>query len=234
MIRHHYKRDHLMAIFLQEDIKPQGEIALWEITESIAFFEDQLLISEEEAAVLDRVVDRRKKEWLAGRYLLQFMSGKTEPLRIEKDEYGKPHLPESSFDISLSHSGRFAAAIASPFVVGIDVQRFTNKIKRIEHKFMTEEDSKWMSSVYNLEHLHVCWGAKEALYKAYGKKKLEFKEHILLDPFEYDVSFGQCKGYVKKEIIIDQKITLINMDFDIYYKVLENYMLVYAVQNHEK
>ncbi len=223
-----------MPIFLQENIKPEGEIALWEITEPFDFFTDQIQIHTTEQETLDRVVDRRKKEWLAGRYLLQFMSGRKSPLKIEKDEYGKPHLPDSSFDISLSHSGRFAAAIASSKVVGIDIQRFTNKIKRIEHKFMTVEDSKWMSTIYNLEHLHVCWGAKEALYKAYGKKKLEFKEHILLDPFEYDVSFGQCKGYVKKEMIINHEKVNIDMTFDIYYRVLENYMLVYAIQNNEE
>ena len=45
-----------------------------------------------------------------------------------------------------------------------------------------------------MEHLSVYWGAKEALYKAYGRKKLEFKQHILVEPFKYNLKKGICKG----------------------------------------
>ncbi len=222
-----------MPLFLQENILPKGEIAMWEITESEAFFRKNLSISEEEEIKLPKMVERRRKEWLAGRHLLHTISGRDEQMLIEKDEYGKPHLPDSEFDISLSHSGRFAAVVASPLLVGIDIQQLTPKIKRIENKFMTESDSEWMDEVYNLEHLHVCWGAKEALYKAYGKRKLEFREHILLNPFGYNVSFGQFRGYVKKEMEEEGKLIKVDMTFDIYYRLIENYMLVYAIQNHE-
>ncbi len=219
-----------MPIYLHEKISQKGEIGLWDIVENEDFFRSKLNISEQEEGSLSQMQLSRRKEWLAGRYLLHQMSGRNAPLDIQKDEFGKPHLPDSEFDISLSHSGRFAAVIASPEVVGIDIQRLDQKVKRIERKFMTQTDLTWISEEFNLEHLHVCWGAKEALYKAYGKKKLEFREHILLEPFEYDVTFGTCLGYVRKEFEEKENVDL---SFDIYYKMIENYMLVYAIQNEK-
>lgn len=231
-----------MPLFLHEDISPNGEFGIWEVLEHEDFFRDQLILTQQEESLLKEMLEKRRREWLAGRYLLHKMSGRFIQADIVKDQFGKPHLPDSEFDISLSHSGRFVAAIASPKLVGIDIQRLTTKLSRIERKFMTNEDSKWLSVVNHVEHLHVCWGAKESLYKAYGRKKLEFREHILIDPFEYDVTFGQAKGYVKKLIGVkgnedwgnifktENGIIHVNMEFDIYYRMIENYILVYAIQ----
>lgn len=214
-----------MPIYLHEHIQLQGEIGLWEIIESEAYFEDELVLTIEEKELLQEVVEKRRKEWMAGRLLLHKMSGREVREIAEKDEYGKPHLNASPYDISLSHSGRFAAVIASEACCGIDIQHLVPKLKKIEKKFMTPEDLARLSEVYYMEQLHVYWGAKEALYKAYGKKKLEFREHIIIEPFEYDVSFGQCRGYVKKDEV--------HMVFDIRYRLIENYMLVYAIQIKE-
>lgn len=211
-----------MPIYLHEHIQPQGEIGLWEIIESEAFFQKELILEDEEKDLLSEIVEKRRKEWMAGRLLLHKMSGREKRGIAEKDEFGKPHLNDSPYDISLSHSGRFAAVIASPKVCGIDIQHLVPKLKKIEKKFMTQEDLNRLSEVYYMEQLHVYWGAKEALYKAYGKRKLEFREHIIIEPFEYDVSFGQCRGYVKKNEV--------HMDFEIHYRLIENYMLVYAIQ----
>ncbi len=214
-----------MPIYLHESIPSQGEIGLWDITEEEAFFRNELDLDDDECDEIRDVVEKRRKEWLAGRLLLHRMSGRSKREKPVKDEFGKPHIRQSEFDISLSHSGRFAAVIAAPCVVGIDIQHLVPKLKRIERKFMTDEDLEGLSKDFYLEHLHVYWGAKEALYKAYGKKKLEFREHILIAPFEYDVSFGTCKGYVVKDET--------RMVFDIHYRLIENYILVYAMQINE-
>lgn len=214
-----------MPIYLHEHIQPQGEIGLWEIIESEAYFQEELVLTKDEKTLLDDVVEKRRKEWMAGRLLLHKMSGREEREIAKKDEFGKPHLLDSPYDISLSHSGRFAAVIASSACCGIDIQHLVPKLKKIEKKFMTPEDLGRLSEVYYMEQLHVYWGAKEALYKAYGKRKLEFREHIIIEPFEYDVSFGQCRGYVKKDEVY--------MTFEIHYRLIENYMLVYAMQIEE-
>ncbi len=211
-----------MPLFLHENIEPKGEIGMWDITEGDDFFVSELVLTYSEAKMLEEVIAKRRKEWMAGRLLLHRMSGRKERGLCVKDEYGKPFLENSPFDISLSHSGRFAAVVAAPNACGVDVQRLVEKLRRIEGKFMREEEFACLAQEKYLEHLHVFWGAKEAMYKAYGKKKLEFREHILVEPFEYDVTFGRCKGYVRKADT--------NMEFDIRYRLIENYMLVYAIE----
>ena len=37
-----------------------------------------------------------------------------------------------------------------------------------------------------ISKLTIVWGAKESLYKIYGKKKLRFLEHIFIDDFKFE------------------------------------------------
>jgi phosphopantetheinyl transferase (holo-ACP synthase) len=95
----------------------------------------------------------------------------------------------------------------------------TPKIQRIAPKFMRNEESESLNSDNSLAHLHIFWGAKEALYKAYGKKKLDFKAHIFVEPFAY-LPKGETIGKVKKEDF--------EANFNIYFEKIENYYLVFA------
>jgi hypothetical protein len=47
--------------------------------------------------------------------------------------------------------------------------------------------------------LHVFWTAKEALYKHYGLKSLDFRGHIRLEPFEWDESGCPITGWIEKD-----------------------------------
>ena len=113
-----------------------------------------------------------------------------------------------------------AAVIAAPKPVGIDIQQVVEKIERIAHKFMRPEETASLQTATELEHLHVYWGAKEALYKAYGRKLLDFKKHIHITPFDYDVTIGQCEGYVIKD---DFKAF-----YQLKYRKVDDYILVYG------
>lgn len=211
-----------MPIFLHKNIEPDGEVGLWDITESETFFRKELILTSKEKSLMQNVALKRKKEWMAGRLLLHKMSGRKQRAIAQKDEHGKPHLYCSKYDISLSHSGRFAAVIAAPYLVGVDIQKIVPKMKRIERKFMTDRELATLSQDDYLEHLHVYWGAKEALFKAYGKGEIEFRTDLLLDAFEYDTTLGKCRGYVRKKGV--------NLVFDVYYQLVENYMLVYVIE----
>ena len=37
-----------------------------------------------------------------------------------------------------------------------------------------------------ISKLTIVWGAKESLYKIYGKKKLRFLEHIYIEDFKFE------------------------------------------------
>ena len=209
-----------MPLIQHHTIEPAGEWGLWKLTELEDYFLEHLDFELGEQAQYEKMRPSRRLEWLAVRWLLHQLSGRKVRGKIRKDEYGKPYLVDSDFQISLSHSNGMAAVIAAPMAVGIDIQLVVEKIERIAHKFMRTEETESLHPNTRLEHLHVYWGAKEALYKAYGRRELDFRQHIHIRPFEYNVTIGQCLGYIVKEDF--------RADYRIFYKKIDNYILVYC------
>ena len=150
------------------------------------------------------------------------MSGRKKRGLFLKDEYGKPHLEGSAHHISISHSHELAAAIAAPVAAGVDIQYLVPRIERLAHKFMRPEEIASLKPESRIEHIHIYWGGKEALYKAYGRRALDFRTHIHITPFSYDPKGGEGKGRIIKEGY--------EAWFQLKYFLLENYMLVYGIQ----
>ncbi|MEL7120684.1 MAG: 4'-phosphopantetheinyl transferase superfamily protein [Bacteroidota bacterium] len=209
-----------MPLTLHQLLSPKGELGLWEIKEDEKWFRDRLDLSTTESDQLKKIKGHKRLEWLAARMLIHSMSGRDKRGFFIKDEFGKPYLTGSPFNISISHSRKYAAAIAAPESVGIDIQSFVPKIERITHKFMSKAESDMLDSKFRLWHLHIYWSAKEALYKAYGRRKLNFCEHIIIKPFEYQKQAGQFFG----EIIKDKE----HFKYQLDYKLYKDYVLVYA------
>lgn len=210
-----------MPLQLHKKIQPQGELGIWEIAESEEYFFDLLDLTPIEKLQVSRIKGRRRLEWLASRWLIHKMSGRHTRGAVLKDKFGKPRLINSKWNISISHSDGKAAVIASPYLVGIDIQKIVSKIGRIAHKYMRTVELDSLEEATKVEHLHVYWGAKEALYKAYGRKELDFKKHILINPFQYNVTNGACSGYVKKGRY--------NKSFSMKYERIDDYIFVYAI-----
>ncbi|MBR9920747.1 MAG: 4'-phosphopantetheinyl transferase superfamily protein [Bacteroidetes bacterium] len=211
-----------MPIVFHKHIRPEGEVGIWKITESETFFRNKLELSPEEEAQIEGMIGKRKIEWLAGRKLLHVLSGRETRGKILKDEFGKPHLENSDYQISISHSHELVAVSAAPEPIGVDVQYLVEKIGRIAHKFVRPEEMEAIDPITRLEHLHVIWGAKECLYKAYGRKKLDFREHLITDPFKYRPEGGILGGWTIKQSH--------QAYFEIHYEKHEDYMLVYAIE----
>jgi 4'-phosphopantetheinyl transferase len=196
-------------------------IGIWSIEEEETFFSLRLHLFEDEQQETATLNNRKRLEWFAGRFLLHDLLGADERVHCKKDIFGKPFLNEDHRHISLSHSRDFAAVIISEQPVGIDIQYLTEKIERIAPKFMTESELASVSQNHRLEHLHVYWGAKESLYKAYGKRALDFRDHIFLDDFDFSPDGGQTTARVQKEDFIQH--------FTVTYRLLERYVLVWCV-----
>ncbi|MEE9439931.1 MAG: 4'-phosphopantetheinyl transferase superfamily protein [Saprospiraceae bacterium] len=199
------------------------ELAIWDVVESIDYFESKLDIHNEEIVIITELSSRKKVEWLSSRYLLHIMSGRSIRGEFVKDNHGKPHLIDSQYHVSISHSRDKVAVIASPSIVGIDIQYFVNKIGRIQHKFVSEYEAKMIAADQEIEYLHIIWGAKEALYKCYGKRGLDFKKHIKINHFKIEETSGSFIGTVIKDDY--------NMRFDISYVLYNQYILVYAKES---
>ncbi len=206
-----------------DQIVPAGELGIWRITEPESWFLDQLLLYPAELRQLGQIKGRRRVEWLAVRQLVHTMSGREKRGAFIKDEFGKPHLHESKWHISISHSHELAAAIASPQLCGIDIQFIVPKITRLAHKFLCPPEAASLSEEHPIDHMHFFWCAKEALFKAYGRKELDFKEHLSVQPFFYDQTSGQTTGMVAKGKE--------ELHFDIHYeRSEEGYMLVWVLE----
>ena len=102
------------------------------------------------------------------------------------DEFGKPHLKDKNY-LSISHSFTFTAIIISEKKpVGVDVEKQRDKIVKIAHKFTPIEEYNTIANHEALvSKLTIVWGAKESLYKIYGKKKLQFLHHIYIEDFSF-------------------------------------------------
>lgn len=212
-----------MPLVRHEEVALDAELGIWEIAEPEGWFMEELLLYPPELRQLSEMKGRRRVEWLAVRQLVHRMSGRDKRGAFVKDEYGKPHLDKSDWHISISHSHELAAAVASPHLCGIDIQFIVPKITRLAHKFLCPPEAASIVAEHELDQLHFYWGAKEALYKAYGRKKLDFIEHIAITPFEYLSSKGETRGRVNKDGN--------ELFFKIFYeRSPEGYMLVWAVE----
>ncbi len=214
-----------MPLHFESKWKNGHQWSIWKIEEDEPFFFDRLDLHESESAELAKIKgDRRRLEWLASRYLVHHMfSDEPEWDRIPmlKDEFGKPHLNDAEFHVSFSHSYDFVAVILGKMTVGIDIQKFVPKITALEHKFMRKEESGSLNGNTRLEHMHIYWGAKESLYKCYGRKRLDFKQHILIAPFEYQ-KMGKTTGIVSKNNF--------HQEYEVFFEKWDNYFLVHAIE----
>lgn len=206
-----------MPILTLNEIEPSGYLAVWAIRENEDFFRTRLRLCPPELKSLSEKKGMRRLEWLAARYLLFYLSPPGAVFR--KDLYGKPHLTNFPFHISVSHSRGAVAAAISRRPVGVDIQGFSRKIEELAFKFTQKEEEACLREDRH-KQLHVLWGAKEVLYKACGRRDLFFKDHIRIAPFQYQSSGGQCSGLVEKDDF--------QAKFNLYYREMGAHLLVYG------
>ncbi|HEY1113832.1 MAG TPA: 4'-phosphopantetheinyl transferase superfamily protein [Chitinophagaceae bacterium] len=179
-----------MPIFFQQEVNGDTRLAVWKIEEPESFFLDKV--------PLHRAITHPHKrlQHLAGRYLLQHLYPDFPIRLIQIADTRKPFLEDEAFHFSISHCGDYAAAIVSPVNrVGVDIEQITEKITRIEHKFVSEEErvlvqSPWMpdtgksaldgTPVDHVRKLGLLWSSKEAVFKWYGWGEVDFRRHICI------------------------------------------------------
>jgi phosphopantetheinyl transferase len=173
-----------MPLLNQWSPTPESTAAVWRIEEDEDFFLNALSAGPHLLAALGPLkVQKRRLEFLAGRYLLRYLAPGF-PLRLIKpDEHDKPRLPEDALRFSISHSFPFAAAVVSSLQeCGIDVQKPHPRIAAFADKFLTPAEREHTSE--REEDLLLAWSVKEAAYKWQGRRGVEFREHLPLTGLE--------------------------------------------------
>jgi phosphopantetheinyl transferase len=178
-------------------------IAIWKITETL----EELLQLSNTISDADFNTEKRKKEWIASRLLLNEINPN---YSISYNVFGAPELSNSSF-ISISHSKGLVAIIISKEQVGIDIEEISEKALRVSSKFISTNKLKALTA----EKATLIWCCKEAVFKWHQKGEVDFIADIKLHPFE-----SMEKGEIRAEFRNTQLI--------LNYQKIHNHYLVYV------
>ncbi|HYK57751.1 MAG TPA: 4-phosphopantetheinyl transferase [Flavisolibacter sp.] len=184
-----------MPIFFQQDIDESTKLAIWKIEEEESFFLNQVPLQREITH------PHKRLQHLAGRYLLKYLFPDFPIALILIADTRKPYLEDEAYHFSISHCGDYAAVVVSREKrVGIDIEIASEKVNRIRHKFISEEEDKMLNvqcSMFNAQLISkpktdstsqplrlstftstLIWSCKEAAFKWYGWGGIDFKEHM--------------------------------------------------------
>lgn len=210
-----------MPIILQEEIKDKFSFAVWQIDENLSFFLNSINLSEAEKIEINNFNEKRLLEWYASRYLLFKLEKKQERSFCLKDKFGKPFFKNLSQKLSISHSGEYVAAVISTYNIGIDIQKISEKVEKIKYKFLSKIELKLCGK--NIKDLNRYWTAKEAMYKTYGIKGLDFIENIRVNPF-----------VMKNEYLTSNSCIIKSnnrLNYSLYSKDIKETVLTIAIEN---
>lgn len=190
--------------------------ALWHIRE------DELSLFKEVAAY-ERIPETltntfKRLEYTAGRVLVKrLMEAMGLTFRgVRKDEFGKPFPSDCNYQLSLSHSYPYVAALIDRNQsVGIDLEQPKVKLLKIASRVLSADE---LADAGNdlVKHC-IYWCAKEAMIKIYGKKDLTFAENLIVSPFQLDDA-----GHILGRIIVRGKET----EVPLYYTVNKEFVVV--------
>ncbi|MBE7652144.1 4'-phosphopantetheinyl transferase family protein [Tenacibaculum finnmarkense] len=200
-------------------VNSNTNVLIWKIEESFEELSENITLNNRSINRLNSMKsDLHRKGFLSVRQLLKQANYTDNDLIY--DEFGKPHLKDGKF-ISITHSFIFSAIIISDDKpVGIDIEKQRDKIVKIAPKFTPIEQYKSIANHDALVNkLTIVWGAKESLYKIYGKKKLHFLKNIYIDDFSFETN--QTLGRILYQGITDE--------YKIYFLETEGFTCVYAI-----
>lgn len=170
------------------DLNINPNIFCWKINES----EEELmrlvsLDSYEKKIIQSHKREQRRKELLCSRILLQKKIPKSHIHYSDR----RPFLTGSNKNISISNSKDLVIINLKEkdSKAGVDVQFFSDTVLRVKQKFLHQEETN-IFDINDIEILNTIWSAKETLYKAYSKDKLEFKKNLICKEIRDNKIFG--------------------------------------------
>lgn len=200
-----------MPLLLNKKITENSAYAVWNIQET--FLELPYLSPEPFPVGLNPT---RQAEWMVGRILVKSLCDQfgISYNGVSKYDTGKPYLNDSDVNISISHSFPIAAAmlhLKSP--CGIDMEQPREKLRAVAHKYLHVSELEYRE---DLKKLCTIWGAKEVVYKIFGRKFLSLKDEIKISFESNELLIGEIlkKGFENTH--------------HIHYEWVKGYLLAYG------
>lgn len=198
-------------------------LAVWESTEPL----DELLactpLDEREILYFQSLrSESRKREFLTVRHLLSMLCGSNEG--IVYNEFGKPALKSGGF-ISITHSkAHIGLIVSNGNAVGIDLEALRPQITTLAPKFISNRELTLFGTSLDEHTMHLIWGAKEVLFKLYGKGELDFKKDMEVAPSS-TVHLHPIKATLRKNDCI--------IHAAIHHTVMNGFMLVWTALKND-
>jgi len=185
---------------------------IWKIEESVSELSSMLEDNERYVAFLENCKsESRKKEWLAVRVLLKELLSEEQEVAYHSD--GRPFLPgRPDCSISISHTKGYVAVYCEEGKkTGVDIEYRSDRIRKIKHKFLSEEELAWINPNQEIAHLLICWCAKETLFKLMYAEEVDFRQDLHLEPFvfgyEGEIKVWETKTEQRESFILRYQVT---------------------------
>lgn len=206
----------------KEIIESDCLLGIWEITET----REELfnMLSEENQKEAHRYLSgirskKRELEWLSIRVILQILTSDNKT--VKHTAQGQPFLSDQSFQISISHSKDYAVVLLHKHKkVGVDIENRSDRILKIEKRFISAEE--YIDPRNHVLHLILHWCAKETLYKLMNSTKIIFKEHLHIHPFQIE-----DKGIINAT----ESLSVDKVSFDIHYEINTDFVITWGMIN---
>ncbi len=207
--------------FIRKTEVEQGVIGIWELKEKADNLIDIFAFTEHETVEFSRFIgEKRKKEYLATRLLLQHLLG--EKAEIVYQQSGKPGVKDSSLNISISHSADFVVLFLSNVLGGIDIENADRNTDRAAKRFLHQKEMEWIGKSEDQQFLKILfWCAKEAIFKCSLHSGIQFNSQIYIEPFDFRQTHIFCGKL---------KISDVEVKYNLHYFQIQNNIMVYCVE----
>lgn len=192
-----------VPLLLEKDIAGSGQLRIWRVTEDISSAANSY------RQQISRTKSSKRQIELIGEFHLATLTNLIG--KIKYQENGKPVLEEGY--ITISHDQHLVGFFLSSMPVGMDIQRPTEQLERIKHKFCNEAELAELDlSNSPLRDLTLIWSAKEAIFKIYGEN-VPFAEgmHITINEDTLNCKMADGKIHDLEFFDLDGNLVVYNV-----------------------
>lgn len=209
-----------MPLYDTKHIDSEVILAVWRIEEDLEELKEQVYLSNADKELYNTIRnEKRRKEWLTSRLLVQLML--EEEYTISYEETGRPYILNSAWNVSITHKNEFVGVLlARNKHVAIDIEELSARIDKIYDYYMRPEELNQLVRNHRNFQLHLYWCAKECLIKITGNRTLSILNDMYVHPIH------PIMDSFNAEVIVEKTTTV----FELFYEKLSNdYVVVWTV-----
>ncbi|MBL6648734.1 MAG: 4'-phosphopantetheinyl transferase superfamily protein [Flavobacteriaceae bacterium] len=166
-----------MPLYKKLTSDQDNQLVIWNINENKQELISSIKQKSSFIQKLNSIKNEKKQiEFLSTLKLLEELNLTFDDLKY--NEFGKPTLQKGF--ISITHSFQYSGIYYSKKKIGIDIEKFRDKILNIWPKFISKHESE-LFNFNSVESITKAWTIKESVFKAFGYDSIDFKKDIIIE-----------------------------------------------------